>query len=134
MAGIEGGAKVRINLGTFVLVFCMVATVVGGSPPQAQARALHLLEASPTAHAIIYGDHAEYVVRFDGPVDHVASRLEIVQSGRVIRALVPLGDSAVDVLFASGETPPAGNYLLRWRAVSPDGEVSVGDIAFSVAP
>jgi len=52
----------------------------------------------------------------------------------VIRALVPLVDSAVDVLFASGETPPAGSYLLRWRAVSPDGEVSVGDIAFSVAP
>ena len=118
-----------------MLALRMVATVVGGgSLPQAQARALHLLEASPTAHAIIYGDHAEFVVRFDGPVDHVASRLEIVQSGRMIRALVPLVDSAVDVLFASGETPPAGNYLLRWRAVSPDGEVSVGDIAFSVAP
>jgi methionine-rich copper-binding protein CopC len=129
-----GDAKLGINLGTVMLVLCMVVTVVGGSPPQARARALHMLEASPTAHAVIYGDHTEFVVRFDGPVDHVASRLEIVQSGQVIRALVPLVDSAVDVLFAYGETPPAGNYLLRWRAVSPDGEVSVGDLAFSVAP
>jgi methionine-rich copper-binding protein CopC len=121
-----------MNLGTIVLIFYMAATAVGGLPSQAQARALHPRESSPAAHATILGVHAEYVIRFDGPVDHIASRLEIVQSGRVIRTLVPLIDSAVDVLFASGETPPPGNYLLRWRAVSPDGEVSVGEIAFSV--
>ncbi len=103
-------------------------------PHVAAARSLHVRDSVPASEAIIHGRHAEYVIRFDGPVDHVASRMEIVQSGRVVQSLVPRVDSAVDVLFASGEVPAAGRYVLHWRAVSADGEVSNGDIAFSVAP
>jgi methionine-rich copper-binding protein CopC len=96
---------------------------------------LHARDSTPAAEAIISGRHAEYSIHFDGPVDHTASRLEIVQSGRVIQSLVPLGDSAPDVLFASGETPSPGRYLLRWQVRSPeDGTISSGDIPFSVAP
>jgi methionine-rich copper-binding protein CopC len=101
----------------------------------ADADQLHVRESNPAAEAIIHGRHAEYVVRFDGPVDHAASHIQITQSGRVVQTLSPLLDSAVDVLFASGEAPPAGHYLLHWETRSPlDGEVSRGDIPFSVAP
>lgn len=103
-------------------------------PSAADAAPPHVRGSSPAAEDIIHGHHAEYVIRFDAPVDHAASRLAITQSGRVVQTLRPLLDSAVDVLFASGETPPPGRYQLHWEAVAPDGEASRGDIAFSVAP
>jgi methionine-rich copper-binding protein CopC len=95
----------------------------------------HVRESMPTADAIIHGRHAEYVIRFDGPVDHIASRMEIMQSGHVVQTLTPLGDSAVDVLFASGEAPAPGRYVLHWQVRSvDDGMVSDGSIPFSVEP
>ncbi|HYZ64139.1 MAG TPA: copper resistance protein CopC, partial [Acetobacteraceae bacterium] len=63
---------------------------------------------------------------------HYASRLEIVQDGRVVRTLRPLVNAAVDVLFAAGPTPAPGRYDLRWTAVSGDGEQSSGEIPFTV--
>jgi methionine-rich copper-binding protein CopC len=93
-----------------------------------------MLESRPAAETIIQGRHAEYVIRFNGPVDHAASRMQITQSGRVVQTLTPLLDSAVDVLFASGQAPPPGSYLLHWEARSMDGDVTKGDIPFRVAP
>jgi methionine-rich copper-binding protein CopC len=101
----------------------------------ADARTLHVQDSTPAAQAIIAGRHAEYVIRFDGLVDHRASRMEIIQSRRVVQRLVPLDDSAPDVLFASGEAPRPGKYVLRWTAIcSDDGVASRGEIPFSVAP
>ena len=103
-------------------------------PCLASARTMHVRQSQPTAEAIIHGRHAEYVIYFDGPVDHAASRLQITQSGKLVQALVPRLDSAVDVLFADGETPPPGHYMLHWEARSADGDTSAGDIPFGVAP
>jgi hypothetical protein len=55
------------------------------APHMTDARAVNMVESKPQAETTIDGDHAEYVVRFDGPVNHYASRLEIVQDGRVVR-------------------------------------------------
>jgi len=100
----------------------------------AEARSLQMRDSTPAAEAIIEGRHAEYVIRFDGPVDHVRSHMEIVQSGRVIQTLVPLADSAPNVLFASGAAPPPGRYQLHWQARSPgDEDLASGDIPFAVA-
>lgn len=103
-------------------------------PSLVTARSLHMRESRPSAEAVIQGRHAEYVIYFDGPVDHAASRLQITQSGRLVQELHPRLNSAVDALFASGEAPPAGQYFLHWEARSMDGDVSQGDIPFSVAP
>lgn len=113
---------------------CALVGALGLWPCAATARSLHVRESRPAAEAIIHGRHAEYVIYFDGPVDHAASRLQITQSGRMVQALVPRLNSGVDVLFADGEAPPAGRYLLHWEAKSADGDVSTGDIPFSVAP
>jgi methionine-rich copper-binding protein CopC len=111
----------------------LVAVLIAGAQT-ATARTLHMLGSTPTANAIIHGRHAEYVIRFDGPVDHIASRLEIIRSDRVIQSLRPLGDSAVDVLFASGESPAPGRYVLRWYVRSiVDGTVTEGSLPFFVA-
>ena len=103
-------------------------------PSLVTARSLHMRESRPSAEAVIQGRHAEYVIYFDGPVDHAASRLQITQSGHLVQELHPRLNSAVDALFASGEAPPAGQYFLHWEARSMDGDVSQGDIPFSVAP
>ena len=103
-------------------------------PSLVTARSLQMRESRPSAEAVIQGRHAEYVIYFDGPVDHAASRLQITQSGRLVQELHPRLNSAVDALFASGEAPPAGQYFLHWEARSMDGDVSQGDVPFSVAP
>jgi methionine-rich copper-binding protein CopC len=101
-------------------------------PCVATARSPHVRDSRPAAEAVIRGRHAEYIIYFDGPVDHAASRLSITQSGRLVQALTPRLDSAVDVLFGDGETPPPGHYFLHWDARSADGDTASGDIPFSV--
>jgi len=105
----------------------LVPLAVGATPRQVRS-------SSPASDAIIQGRHAEYVVRFDGPVDHRSCRLLIVQSGKVIQSLPLRLNSAPDTLFAQGEAPPPGKYILHWETRSMDGEMSSGDIPFSVAP
>jgi methionine-rich copper-binding protein CopC len=94
---------------------------------------MHIRDSTPAPEAIIQGRHAEYVIRFDGPVDHLMSLMQIIQNGRLVQSLTPRIDSAVDVLFASGEAPAPGKYLLHWEVRSVDGEMTSGDIPFSVA-
>jgi methionine-rich copper-binding protein CopC len=94
---------------------------------------MHVLESTPAAEAIMHGSNVQYVVRFDGPVDHAQSRLEILSDGQVVKQLHPLLDSAANVLFASTSAPEPGHYVLHWTAKSmPDGEASDGMIPFSV--
>jgi len=102
------------------------------STEAAPARPMHVLASTPAAEAIMHGAHAEYVVRFDGPVDHAQSRIEILRDGRVVQSLHPRLDSAPDVLFASSPMPPPGHYELHWvvKSVS-GGDISDGMIPFS---
>ena len=100
----------------------------------APARPMHVMSSTPAAEAIMQGGHAGYVVRFDGPVDHAQSRLEILRDGRVVETLHPRLNSEPDVLFAAAPALPPGRYMLHWTVRSmPDQEVSDGTIPFSVA-
>ena len=80
------------------------------------------------------GRNAQYSVRFDGPVDHRQSIIQIFDArGQAVRTLRPRLDSAPDVLFASGPGLPEGDYQLRWIVRSlPDGEVTSGTVPFTV--
>ena len=116
-----------------VLAVAMLAAALIRATP-ARADPPQMRESLPAAGSTIRGRHAEYVIRFDRPVDHAASRLEITQSGHVVQSLRFLLDSAPDVLFASGEAPAPGHYRLHWQATSSaDRTVAAGDIPFSVA-
>jgi methionine-rich copper-binding protein CopC len=100
----------------------------------AEARPLHVRESYPAAEMILDGRNAQYIVRFDGWVDHAASRLDIIADGKIVATLVPTGDSEPDVLAASSPVLASGRYQLHWRAKSvPDGDFSDGLIAFTVA-
>ncbi len=116
-----------------LVVGCMVLAFLATTPGAALARPMHVLSSTPAAGAVMQGRNAQYVLRFDGPVDHAQSRLEIVRDGHVIQVLHPLLDSATDVLFASAPGPAPGDYVLHWTVKSiPDGDDSEGTIAFSV--
>jgi hypothetical protein len=119
---------------SYLVVACSVLVLNLMSSSIAIARPMHVLSSTPDAEAIMHGRNMQYFVRFDGPVDHVQSRLEIVREGRLIQVLHPLLDSAPDVLFASSPAPPAGHYVLHWSVRSMrDGDSSEGMIPFSVA-
>ena len=104
---------------------------IGGA---AEARSLSVRYSSPEAGSTLDGRNAQYVIRFDGWVDHEASRLELIENGKVVESLVPVLDSEPDALAASAPMLPAGGYQLRWHAKSvPDGDFSDGVISFTVA-
>ena len=111
-----------------------VAATLILSSTGAMADAIQVRASTPTSGAVLTGPHAEYVIRFDRPVDHASSRIYVMQSGHLVQSLVPRGDSAPEVLFAGGEMPSAGEYQLHWEARSPgDSVVSSGIIPFSVS-
>jgi methionine-rich copper-binding protein CopC len=98
----------------------------------AWSRPMHMMESFPAAQAIVDGNNLQYVVRFDGLVDHQASRMWITQGDRVVRTLTPLLNSAPTVLFASSSRLPPGNYQMHWSARSmPDGDPTDGSIEFT---
>jgi methionine-rich copper-binding protein CopC len=120
--------QIHRTAGFAILVLVLVSTEA------ASARPMHVLASTPAAEAIMHGANAQYVVRFDGPIDHAQSRLEILRDGQVVERLDPLLDSAADVLFASAPTLQPGHYVLHWTVKSiPDQDDSDGMIAFSVA-
>ena len=100
----------------------------------AEARPLHVRNSFPAAEAILDGRNAQYIVRFDGWVDHGASQMDVTEDRKIIEPLVPVADSEPDVLAASASALPPGRYQLHWRAKSvPDGDSSEGFISFTVA-
>jgi hypothetical protein len=102
-------------------------------PPGAWSRPVRMVDCFPAGQAIVDGNNVEYVVRFDGLVDHQASRLWITQGGRVARTLTPNLNSAPTVLFASGPRLPPGSYQLHWSAKSvPDPDLTDGSVEFTV--
>ena len=97
------------------------------------AKPMRMVESYPGAQAVVDGRNAQYSVRFDGLVDHRASRLFITQNGRVVETLNPLLAAAPEVLFASAPVLPPGDYELHWSARSvADGSLTEGSIPFTV--
>ena len=124
----------RGTLRTAIRSACAIFSLLLMPTSFALARPMLVLASTPAAEAIMHGANVQYVVRFDGPVDHAQSRLEILRDGQVVKRLNPLLDSAADVLFASTSAPGPGHYVLHWMVKSmPDGDASDGMIPFSVA-
>ena len=94
--------------------------------PATLARCMYA-NSTPAVETIVDGHNAQYVVRFDGWVDHAASRMDITENGKVVEPLVPTLDSEPDVLAASASELASGRYQLHWHAKSiPDGDFSDG--------
>jgi methionine-rich copper-binding protein CopC len=100
----------------------------------AEARQLNVRQSHPAAEMIVDGRNAQYIVRFDGWVDHAASQLEITANGKIVASLAVTLDSEPDVLASSSPLLSPGRYQLHWHAKSAsDGDFSDGFIPFTVA-
>ena len=92
-----------------------------------------MMDSSPAANAVIAGRSSEFFVRFDRPVDHVHSTLDITRDGKSVERLHPRLESAPEVLFARAPTLPAGDYKLHWSVRTMTGvDATQGDIPFTV--
>jgi methionine-rich copper-binding protein CopC len=99
----------------------------------AWAEDVHVMESTPAARAVIGGRSSEFLVRFDRPVDHVHSTLDILRDGKLVERLQPRLKSAPEVLFARAPTLPVGDYTLHWSVRTMAGvDVIQGDIPFTV--
>jgi methionine-rich copper-binding protein CopC len=94
---------------------------------------MHLIESAPAAHSIVSGDSTEFSVRFDRPVDHIHSLLQIQRGDELVETLHPSLRSAAQVLFATAPTLPPGDYNLHWEVIGmSEKENAKGDIPFTV--
>ena len=103
-------------------------------PCAAFARQMQVVDSHPRAMEVMDGNHAQFSLRFDGPVDHRQSIIQVLNDkGVAVRTMHPLLDSAPDVLFAGGPGLPDGNYQLKYVVRSlPDGDITSGTMPFSV--
>jgi methionine-rich copper-binding protein CopC len=100
----------------------------------ALADEVRVMQSTPAASAVIDGRGSEFFVRFDRPVDHIRSTLEIMQDGKLVERLVPRLESAPEVLFARAPTLKPGSYSLHWAVRTVAGKETIqGDIPFSVS-
>jgi methionine-rich copper-binding protein CopC len=93
---------------------------------------MSVVESHPMIDQIMDGKARAFSIRFDGPVDHAASRLTLV-TPHGLRRLRPRLDSEPNTLFATVGALAPGSYELRWEARSMDGDVSKGTVPFKVA-
>lgn len=99
----------------------------------AEARPLHVIGSPAAPKIYLAGPNAQYVVRFDGPVDHRSSVLFITRGSTVVETLPPSHDTEANVLAAAAPRLPAGDYVLHWVVRSfPDGEETAGSSGFTV--
>jgi methionine-rich copper-binding protein CopC len=113
-----------------IALLCFLAAPTAFS---AQAQMLHMMEANPAARSVMRAQAQEFFVRFDGPVDHQASRLMIQQGDVVLRTLRPRLGASPNTLYAVAGSLPPGDYVLRWIAAPRAGGVpSQGGLDFTV--
>ena len=66
-------------------------------------------------------------------MEHIASRVEIIQTGHVVQTNTPLATARLMSFSHRGEAPAPGRYVLHWQVRSVvDGTVSDTSIPFSV--
>lgn len=117
------------------LVSALIFAAAGMSSGPAWAREMRMMESLPAAHARIDGHGSRFFVRFDGPVDHAQSRLEIVRGGKTVAVLHTRLNSSPDTLYAEAPRLSPGDYELRWLVRGRgEPEASSGAVPFSVAP
>src|SRR5215469_4060718 len=65
----------------FVMVMVMACV-------PAEARPLHVRSSVPAGEAIVDSRNTQYVIQFDGQLDHRTSSMEVMSDGKVVEALV----------------------------------------------
>jgi methionine-rich copper-binding protein CopC len=126
------GAHWLSSDGVKTLIMALTFAVASLPWSASWGRSMSVVESFPMVDQIMNGRATSFSVRFDGPIDHAASRLTLVtpHGARSLRARL---DSEPNTLFTAVGALPPGSYELRWEARAMDGEVSRGTIPFKVS-
>lgn len=97
------------------------------------AMAQKVVETMPVQDGTLSGASGDYFVRFDQPVDHIHSTIDIKQGSKVLETLHPRLKSEPNVLFARAPNLKPGKYVMHWTVPAADGSTMYqGDVSFSV--
>jgi methionine-rich copper-binding protein CopC len=101
--------------------------------PAAAQEPPRMLVAEPAARSVMNAQNQQFFLRFSGPVDHHASRLNVLQGGVVLRELQPRLGEQPNTLYASSGALPPDDDRLEWSAMPMRGGPAVrGALDFSV--
>jgi methionine-rich copper-binding protein CopC len=99
----------------------------------AWAQALKVVETMPAKDGTLSGLSGDYFVRFDQPVDHIHSTIDIKQNGKTVQVLHPRLKTEPNVLFARAPSLAPGKYVMHWSVPAANGStVYQGEVSFSV--
>ena len=114
-----------------VFIGLVIPAVVAGGPV---VLAQKVIETMPAKDGTLSSADGDYFVRFDQPVDHIHSTIDIKQDGKTVQMLHPRLKSEPNVLFARAPNLRPGKYVIHWSVPAANGStVYQGDVSFSVA-
>ena len=107
------------------------AAVAAAGPVHAQAP--KVVATMPAKDGTLSGLSGDYFVRFDQPVDHIHSTIDIKQNGKTVQVLHPRLKTEPNVLFARAPNLAPGKYVMHWSVPMANGStVHQGEVSFSV--
>lgn len=116
--------------GRFTFIGLVIPALFAGGPG---VLAQKVVDTMPAKDGTLSSAEGDYFVRFDQPVDHIHSTLDIKQNGKTVQMLHPRLKSEPNVLFARAPNLPPGKYVMHWSVPSANGStVYQGDVSFSV--
>jgi methionine-rich copper-binding protein CopC len=114
----------------FTLIGLVIPAFFAGN----SARAQKVVDTMPAKDGTLSGVRDEYFIRFDKPVDHIHSTIDILQNGKKVQTLRPRLNSEPTVLFARAPNLSPGKYVMHWSVPAANGStVYQGEISFFVA-
>ena len=114
----------------FTFIGLVIPAVFAGGPVRAQK----VVDTMPAKDGTLSGVRDEYFIRFDKPVDHIHSTIDILQNGKKVQTLRPRLNSEPTVLFARAPNLSPGKYTMHWSVPAANGStVYQGEISFFVA-
>jgi copper resistance protein C len=91
-----------------------------------------LVTSTPKAESTVNGPDLDIVLKYDSRVDAARSSLSLLAPDGKVKELTVGGQSAPEFLSAKAAGLAKGAYVLRWTALSSDGHITRGEIAFRV--
>jgi methionine-rich copper-binding protein CopC len=114
----------------FTFIGLLIPAVFAGGPLRAQK----VVETMPANDSTLSGVRDDYFIRFDQPIDHIHSTIDIVQNGKRVQILHPRFKTEPNVLFARAPNLAPGRYVMHWSVPAANGStVYQGEVSFFVA-
>ncbi len=118
-------------IGSLLRASLLALAILFGLAEDASAHAI-VLSSSPALESTQKGPDLNVTVKFNSRIDHVRSRLSLVNAANQTAELALAADSPIDALVAKATGLKPGRYKLRWQVLAVDGHITRGDIPFTV--